>query len=185
LQDVGPIAQHASHVDDLAAALAQMPRGHQAAVQNAEVVGIEESTMVLERDLLDGSEDCNAGIVDPGIEAAELADRRLGDSLHVVIAADIRRNGYGSPTLGLAVTRDFLQGSLVPGHESKLGTTTGQGVGRRQADAAGRSGENHNLLLDGLEAYCHGTSWCENWAKATRRTCPIPSSRRRKRGGSA
>jgi hypothetical protein len=72
LQDISPVAQHASHVDDLATTQAQMFGGHKASMQDTKVVGVEEPAMIVERDLLDGAEDGHAGIVDPSVEAAEL-----------------------------------------------------------------------------------------------------------------
>lgn len=114
--------------------------------------------MVFMRDLLDGAEDRYAGIVDPGVEAAELLDSPLGDPLHVLKAAHIRHHRDGSGAFCLTVSREILQGGLVPRDEDELCSAISQGTRGRQADAARCSGQNHHLLSDRLETHCHGTS---------------------------
>src|SRR5437868_5040998 len=63
--------------------------GGQRAIHDAPKVDVKEPPMVLVTDLVELTEDRNAGVVDPGIEAAEVVDSRLRDSLDILGTADI------------------------------------------------------------------------------------------------
>ncbi len=63
----------------------------------SKVVRVEQPSVVLDRDLLNGSEDRHACIVDPGMEAAELPGRHVSDSLQLLNTADVGSTAMALP----------------------------------------------------------------------------------------
>ena len=51
----------------------------QRAIDDPPIVGLEQAALILDRGLGDLAEDGDAGVVDPGVEAAEAGYGRRGD----------------------------------------------------------------------------------------------------------
>ncbi len=63
-----------------------------AAVQHPDQVRLHDPDLVLERDLREGSDGANPGVVDPDVDVPELRDRAVMDVPHIVDARDIGRD---------------------------------------------------------------------------------------------
>ena len=158
LQDHGALGEDAAHIDDRAAAMAQMIRRDHRAVDDAPVVHLEELPLILDRDLGDVAIEGHGGVVHPGVEAAEGVDGRAGDPFQILAPADIRGNSDRVCTAAAEFLGDAAQGLLIARDENQsFHPPRAERMRRREADAAGCAGDHDHLFLDRLLPNRHGT----------------------------
>ena len=149
----GRVGQDGADIDDGPAALAQpqVLGRHQRAVDHAPVVGFEQPPLVIQAGHADGTVDRDAGIVDPGVEAAEQAHaffRRLGQGRMVGHVGD----GPGrAGARGLELLGKGLQVAFAARDQEDAGPRPRRPTRRRQADAGGSAGDDDGLFVQGLE----------------------------------
>jgi hypothetical protein len=134
----------------------EVREGDERAVDDAPEVGFEEAATVLVGDLVEAAVDGDAGAVDPGVDAAELADGDGGDVLDLLAVGDVALDGDGLAAGGLDGVDDVVEGLLAAGGEHDLGALFGGGLGGGEADAAGGAGDDDDLLVEGFEFDGHG-----------------------------
>src|SRR4051812_6427650 len=108
----GGFGDFAADVDQRAALLLEVREGDQRAVDNAPEVGFEEAAAVFIGDLVEAAVDGDAGVVDPGVDAAELAEGCVGDVLDLLAVGDVALDGDGLAAGGLDAVGDVVEGLL-------------------------------------------------------------------------
>ncbi|MCY1301425.1 hypothetical protein D9M70_510360 [compost metagenome] len=89
----------------------------------------------------------DAGVVDADIEAPEGVDRRIDQRLDLGLAGHVARLGDHAGT-GLAQLRSHPRQALrIAVAEGEPGPHAGQTPGQQLAEAAGRAGDHHHLVL--------------------------------------
>ncbi len=152
----GTLRKYAADVDQLAATLAQVLAGHQRTVNHAPEVGIEQTSLILQRDILQIAVNRRSGVVDPGVEATEVRHGSLGQPAYVRLAADIGDRVDGVASL-LAQFGHQLGQRLFAARSQRQPCPPSSGQPRRdQTDTRGRSGKHDDLFVQSLQL--HATS---------------------------
>src|SRR5690606_916735 len=107
-------------------------------------VGLEEAVMIIIADLREPTVDRNAGVVDPGIETAEVSDGGVGSALEVGAAADVGDDMDGLAAGAGDIVFDGLESFLVASDEDDAGAVFRGGASGGEADAAGRAGDDED-----------------------------------------
>jgi hypothetical protein len=130
--------------------------GFPGAVDDAPEDDVEHPAHVRGRHLPGLTEDGHGGVVDPGVEVAERPDRGVGDALDVVLVGHVGDDRDGLAPAAVDLVAELLQRVLVAGSQDQAGTPLGGAPGSGQADAAGGSGEDDDLLVEWAETNGHG-----------------------------
>ena len=129
----------------------EMRQDGMGAVHVAEQVGPHHLVMRIRRDLGEAAHRADPGIVDPDIDMAELAHRRLRQPPHRAGIGHVGRHGDGAGAMRAgqpaALRHRLVQHAFPPGGEDKIGPLRGEGLGRRAADAAGCPSDHHHRPL--------------------------------------
>ncbi|MNY01497.1 hypothetical protein D3C86_1340310 [compost metagenome] len=145
LQRHGAVGRLAAHVDDRPAMLAQVRGGGQRAVHHAPVVGVEQAALVFQRHVVMAAEDGHAGIVDPGVEAAEPRDGRLRQLGHVVLVAHVGLDGNDLGPVFAQLLGQFVQHVLAARRQHEPGAGGSRLARGDQAHAAGGTRQHDDL----------------------------------------
>src|SRR5207248_4898176 len=87
-----------------------------------------------------------ADVVDDDVDPAELAHRRVDESVQVVGVAQIARHDRGAPTPLGDGAGDLLELFFGAGRDDDVGAGFGQGQGGRGPDTASRPGDDGCLV---------------------------------------
>jgi hypothetical protein len=122
------------------------------AVDHAPVVGFEDAPVVLQRNAFHFVQHRHAGVVDPGVEAAEGLARLGRRGFHRLLVGDVRDRVFRPPAAVAQLPDDLPQLVLVAGHEHDLRAPLGGEPRRGEADARAGAGDDDRLLRKGLAA---------------------------------
>ncbi len=143
----GVTAGHvAADVDHGATGLPEIWQRRERAVHHTEVVHLEEAPCILCRDLGQRPEETDAGVVDPGVDAAERLDRPAGHGVHLVKAGHVATHGDRRRTVAIQLLGSLTQDRLVARHHHDARPCNRSVLGRRQPDTA-RCTRDHQHLV--------------------------------------
>ena len=130
--------------------LGEVPDSGPAAVDHAPEVGVEQPLLVFHRHVGELAVNRHAGVVHPGIESAELANRVVGDAVQIFGNRDVGNDVGGAAAADRDVFRGHAQIVLVARRQDDAGAAARRHPRRRQPDAAGRAGDHDHLIAQPL-----------------------------------
>jgi len=104
-------------------------------------------------------EDRDARVVDPGVDAAELAHHRVAQPPDILSLADIADDGDRLPSLLANSPGYSSQRFFVPGGGNYLRAVLGRHARCDQADPGAGARDDDDLLVERLQLCGHGGSW--------------------------
>src|SRR5205085_8919090 len=107
----------------------------------------EQSATVVISDLIKPAVKTLTGVIDPGIDTAELVNRCFRNLLYLLAVRHITCNGYGVPATRSNPLGDVAERRFAAGGQYECDTLFGRRLGRGQADARTRARDNHDLLI--------------------------------------
>ena len=125
-------------------------------VQHTEIIDIEHAAVIGDRHLLERAVRPDTGIVDPCVERAERFDRHRGDTLdrgHVADVGDADRDA--SALGGQAIAQSLERRRVTRGRDDGCTATHGS-LDDGEAVAAGRAGNDKDLIAKGFQCDGHG-----------------------------
>src|SRR5439155_7130668 len=139
------VGERARDIDDGAAAVTQMLDGREHAVHLTPVVDVELPAHVFQRHLGALAIDRYRGVVDPGIDSAELRDCARRERLDLRRVGDIAHLIDGTSAVGANRLDRLPQIPLVARGEDDAHVTLCGFLRGDQPDAARRTGDDHDL----------------------------------------
>jgi len=178
-----PARQDAADVDERPAALGEQRQRHLRAVDDAPEVDVEQAVLVFKRHVHEFANHHDAGIVHPGVKASEALQRRFRDPLDGLALGHVRHHVDGVRPAVAELSGESLQCLFVAGGEDKPGAS-GRGKPRGgQADAAGRAGDDDDLVAELLLAEFHESCGAGSGCEAPQKM--IGATARSRGGGAA
>src|SRR5215208_5270486 len=132
-----------------------MVQRDKAASEYSEIVHVEHAAMLCLPDLLQGAVVGHGGIVHPSVEPSKLACRNLGDLIGGIFIGDVDRAGGDLAALAANLLGDPIESLAIAGREDDGRAALNRGGGGGEADTACSTGDDDDLLRDGLQIVTH------------------------------
>ena len=115
------------------------------AVHVSQEVGLDDAAVRLDRGFVEQAHRADADVVEPHVHMTEMGDGVIGERADRRGVGDVRRHDQGPTTRRFALVSDRLQGAFVAGGQHDVVPALGEGEGGGSADAAGGTGDHHDL----------------------------------------
>src|SRR3954464_11900407 len=97
--------------------------------------------------LLHGRVDADRGVINPGVDPAEVVDRHVGEALHLRPIGDVGRHHHSAATEALDLSCHLLQSCLVTGGEDNRGPDAPEAKCCLPSDTRRGASNDDNLFL--------------------------------------
>src|SRR5690554_6834495 len=118
-------------------------------MDDAPEVGLENAALVLDRNPLHEPVNADTRVIDVGVKTAEGVEGCLDDAAMILLPGHIRHaiNSTAVSVAGIQILCNLLESLLVSRCQNHPRSARRGQSGSRQADPAGRAGDNDDLFL--------------------------------------
>src|SRR3954467_14814331 len=116
-------------------------------MHDAPEVDVEQTAVVFLRHFVEPAVNCQPGIIDPSVDSAEPRDRFLCDALDLLSVCDVAWDVDRDSAARIDLVDDLVRRLLAPLGQYELGSFFCRRPSGRQADSAGRAGDDNDLLV--------------------------------------